>query len=178
MSNSILAYNETNNIHFAAIGLGSNLGDRAANLLRATARLLPFKLVKLSNIYETAAVDYLDQPVFLNMVALLVDQKLPPPLDLLRICLQIENDLGRKRTINKGPRTIDLDLLIYDDLIIDQSNNDPALILPHPRLHTRRFVLTPLAELLPTAVHPQLQLSYQHLLAKLNSTDAVSRYHV
>ena len=161
----------------AAIAFGSNLGDRAANLLRAVDRLLAadINLSRLSNIYETDPVDYLDQPAFLNMVGL-VSGNLPPARVLLSICLKIESDLGRDRIIPKGPRLIDLDLLIYDDLTIEDRSADLDLILPHPRLHERRFVLVPLVELLPQGVHPKLQIGYNDLLEQLQSPGRVARY--
>jgi 2-amino-4-hydroxy-6-hydroxymethyldihydropteridine diphosphokinase len=167
-----------NGDHSAVIGLGSNLGDRAANLLRAIERLLAchIPVSRLSNIYETEPVDYLEQPAFLNMVALLRDAHLPPPRDLLSICLKIEADLGRDRQIPKGPRLIDLDLLIYDDLIFEDRSPDLDLILPHPRMHERRFVLAPLAELLPEEKHPLLQTSYRVLLNDLQSPGQVWLY--
>ncbi|MEW6730296.1 MAG: 2-amino-4-hydroxy-6-hydroxymethyldihydropteridine diphosphokinase [Acidobacteriota bacterium] len=160
--------------HQAVIGLGSNLGDRAAYLLRAITALIAagIRLVNLSSIYETEPVDYLDQPSFLNMIAIAADP-LPDPQDLLSICLKIEADLGRDREITKGPRVIDLDLLIYDDLISEDRSD---LILPHPRLHNRRFVLMPLAELLPHALHPKLKISYTQLLSELRLPGKVFRY--
>ena len=166
---------------FAAIGLGSNLGDRAANLLRAVERLIAAEIdiLRLSSIYETDPVDYLDQPVFLNMVALVGGSRLPDPKDLLAICLKIESDLGRDRIIPKGPRLIDLDLLIYDDLIEDpiaDQRSTGAPILPHPRMHERRFVLVPLVELLPEGIHPKLRLSYKTLLDGLLVKDGVALY--
>jgi len=164
--------------HSAVIGLGSNLGDRAAYLLRAIERLLAcgIPVSRLSSIYETEPVDYLEQPSFLNMAALLKDSRLPAPRDLLSICLKIEADLGRDRQIPKGPRVIDLDLLIYDDLIIEDRSADLDLILPHPRMHERRFVLAPLVELVPEDKHPLLQTSYRTLLNNLQSPGRIWLY--
>ena len=167
--------------HLAAISFGSNLGDRAANILRAVERLLASRinLSRLSNIYETDPVDYLDQPAFLNMVGI-VTGSLPSPIDLLSICLKIESDLGRDRIIPKGPRLIDLDLLIYDDLVLEDRasarSGDLDLILPHPRMHERRFVLVPLVELMPLGVHPRLEIGYSALLERLPVTGKVVRY--
>ena len=154
------------------------MGDRAANLLRAVELILAagLNIKSLSSIYETDPVDYLDQPPFLNMVALVSGHNLPPPLDLLAICLKIETDLGRDRLIPKGPRVIDLDLLIYDDLICEDRSADLDLILPHPRLHERRFVLVPLLELLPAGIHPKLQMSYNELLENLRAPGEVRLY--
>ena len=163
--------------HWAAIGLGSNLGDRAANLLSAITRLIEagIKVVRSSAIYETDPVDYLAQPAFLNMVVLVESTDLPSPQALLSLCLQIENELKRERLIAKGPRTIDLDLLLYDDTILAQTNF-PVLSLPHPRLHERLFVLIPLVELIGDYQHPILGSSYRQLLAQLAVPDKVERY--
>ena len=175
--------------HFAIIGLGSNLGDRAANLLRAISLLIGqgINLIAISNIYETAPEDYLNQPNFLNMIILAADNNLPPPHKLLSLCLEIELELKRERTSPKGPRTIDLDLLIYDDLVITSSSDlvkyypesvgfSLELILPHPRMHERGFVLVPLVEIIPTALHPKLLVSYKNLLEKLDVTGKVNPY--
>jgi 2-amino-4-hydroxy-6-hydroxymethyldihydropteridine diphosphokinase len=164
--------------HLAAIGLGSNLGDRAAYLLRSIERLtaLGVPVTRISRIYESEPVDYLDQPAFLNMVLLAEDLRLPPPKDLLSICLKIEKDLGRDRLIPKGPRVIDLDLLIYDDLIFKDRSDDLDLILPHPRMHERGFVLQPLAELIPQELHPVLNVTYSALLERLQLFGKITLY--
>lgn len=163
--------------HWAAIGLGSNLGDRAAHLLSAITQLIEagIKVVRISAIYETDPVDYLAQPAFLNMVILVEGVDLPSPQALLTLCLQIENRLKRERLIDKGPRTIDLDLLLYDDLVLAESTT-PLLNLPHPRLHERLFVLVPLVELIGDYQHPVLGLSYRQLLAQLAVSDKVELY--
>jgi 2-amino-4-hydroxy-6-hydroxymethyldihydropteridine diphosphokinase len=125
----------------AYIGLGANLGDREA-AIRAAAELIGVD--RLSSIIETEPWGYEDQPRFLNAVAEL-DTELPPRL-LLELLLEVERLLGRERSGPRyGPRTIDLDLLLYGDERIDE----PGLEVPHPRLHERRFVLEPLAELAP-----------------------------
>jgi 2-amino-4-hydroxy-6-hydroxymethyldihydropteridine diphosphokinase len=162
----------------AAIALGSNLGDRAAYLLRAITGLLAagIVLVRASDIYETAPVDYLAQPAFLNQVILVGGAALPAPGALLALLLHLESELGRTRTIARGPRTIDLDLLFYDQCAGTSRHNGLELILPHPRLHTRRFVLAPLAEILPDGLHPVLKCSYRDLLAGVADDAPVSRY--
>ncbi len=144
------------------IGLGSNLGDRAGYLLRAVRGLLAAGLcvTRLSSIYETAPVDVIEQPSFLNMVAELDAIPFTPEQTLARL-LRIEYALGRRRDVPKGPRTIDLDLLLYGDA----QQATELLTLPHPRLHLRHFVLTPLAELAPDLMHPTLNLSIKQLLA-------------
>jgi len=134
------------------IGLGSNLGRRAANLARAR-RLLKeggAEVVAASSIYETEPVDYPDQPWFLNQV-LEIRSELDPP-SLLRTARSIEAALKRAPTVPKGPRTIDIDILFAGGLVVDS----PDLVIPHPRLHLRNFVLIPLAEIAPDFVHPVL----------------------
>jgi 2-amino-4-hydroxy-6-hydroxymethyldihydropteridine diphosphokinase len=132
--------------HHAYIGLGSNLGDRVANVRRALAEVEP---ARASRLLETDPVGYVDQPRFVNAVAL-VETDLAPR-GLLDRLLEIERDLGRTRDGPRfGPRTIDLDLLLYDDLVLDE----PGLTIPHPRMHERRFVLEPLAEIAPGLVVP------------------------
>ncbi len=130
----------------AFIGLGANLGDRAGSLRDAVRRLAEtpgLALGCVSSVYETAAVGVTDQPDFLNAVAEV--QTSLTALDLLGVLLDIENKMGRVRTIRWGPRVIDLDLLLYGDAQIAL----PSLTVPHPRLAERAFVLVPLAEIAP-----------------------------
>ena len=136
----------------AYIGLGSNLGDRAGYLLLAIRGMLDAGLdvIRLSSIYETDPVEYEEQPAFLNMVAELRGSTLPSPEQTLARLLRIEYSLGRVRDVPLGPRTIDLDLLLYDDEVVEE----PGLRIPHPRLHERRFALEPVAELDPSARIP------------------------
>ncbi len=152
----------------AAIALGSNLSSRfgapAENLREAVHRLDDLGTVTaVSRFHETDPVGYTQQPRFTNAVALLDTEV--SALELLRGLLAIEHSMGRDRasTPPKGPRIIDLDLLLYGNLVVD----DPALTLPHPSLHERRFVLVPLAELAPNWQHPMLELSIQQLLQAL-----------
>jgi 2-amino-4-hydroxy-6-hydroxymethyldihydropteridine diphosphokinase len=151
--------------HIAYLGLGSNLGDRAANLLRALKALRDagLSLIALSSIYETEPVDYLDQPDFLNM-AVAVGAPQIEPFSLLKLCLDLEMRLGRERLIPKGARVIDIDLLLIDGITIDEVRDGVALTLPHPRLHLRGFALAPLAEIAPELRHPILGKTIRELL--------------
>lgn len=168
------------------IGLGSNLGDREANLREASSRIQELiKIVRQSSIFETEPVGLIEQPWFLNQV---IEGILP--LDaiqaqaLLSELLKIENDLGRERTIVNGPRLIDIDLLLFGDSVINQSKEDTGcpgidqidLVVPHPRMHTRRFVLEPLCEIAPELVHPIRRKSFREILAALDDASIVRRY--
>jgi 2-amino-4-hydroxy-6-hydroxymethyldihydropteridine diphosphokinase len=161
----------------AYIGLGSNLGDRAANLLRAVAALVvgDLRLASASSIYETEPVDVPDQPVFLNLVVALTAPRLEP-FSLLNFCLATETRLGRKRMIERGARTVDIDLLMLGELVIEETRGGVELILPHPRLHLRRFVLTPLAEIAPHLQHPLLGETMAHLLGGVDDAAGVRVY--
>jgi len=146
----------------AYVSLGSNLGDRAGNLLLAIRgmRDAGLEVTRLSQIYETEPVETFAQPLFLNMVAeLRVNADLDPE-EMMQRLLQVEHSLGRTRDLQKGPRTIDLDLLLYGDQIVDTK----LLTLPHPRFHHRRFALVPLAELCPNFQHPVFHRSIRKLL--------------
>jgi len=161
--------------HIAFIGLGSNLGDREAYLAQARQALSHYgTLERCSSLYETEPVDVRDQPPFLNQVVALRTGR--DPVALLRACQTIERTLGRERLVPKGPRTIDLDLLLYDDRVLAIETDELQLILPHPRLHLRRFVLVPLCEICPDGRHPVLKRSFAELLAELTDAAAVSLY--
>ena len=149
-------------IHSVFIGIGSNVGDRDKHI-RDAVRLLSenFTFVRMSSIYETAAMYNTEQPAFLNAV-LSVRTKLLP-LDVLNILLDVERKLGRVRTVKNAPRTIDLDILLYDDLVVDL----PELKIPHPLMCERRFVLEPLAEIAPGIVHPIVNASILTLCKSL-----------
>ena len=149
----------------AAIALGSNLGDRRDHLVKALERLdahPALSLVAHSSHFETAPMYVLDQPSFVNACALYETE-----LDahaLLELLLEVERELGRVREIDKGPRTIDLDLILLGDLVVD---DPPALVLPHPAMHERRFVLEPLAQIGPRLRHPILEKTVAELLDAL-----------
>ena len=154
----------------AYLSLGSNLGDRADHLRQAIARLAALgQVVAVSSFYETEPVEVTSQPWFLNCVVAL-DTALTPEA-LLDAALAIEQSMGRRRTQFKGPRTIDIDILLIDDAII----HNHRLTLPHPALHERRFVLEPLAELAPALRHPTLQLTVRELLDRLPPGQAVRK---
>jgi 2-amino-4-hydroxy-6-hydroxymethyldihydropteridine diphosphokinase len=150
--------------HTVYIALGTNLGDRLANLHAAIRSLLPeINVLAESHVYETPPWGYEDQPSFLNMVVK-AETELGPE-SLLKYLKQLEVELGREQNFRWGPRLIDLDILFYDDLVI----NTPPLIIPHPRLYERAFVLVPLVDVAPELIHPVLQRSVSQLLGEVDS---------
>jgi 2-amino-4-hydroxy-6-hydroxymethyldihydropteridine diphosphokinase len=144
------------------IGLGSNLGDRRVLLAQGLARLQEkgFHLARESGRYLTEPVDAPPQDWFVNAVA--AGRTPLTPEELLAACQDVEQALGRERVIHHGPRTLDLDILIYGDALRD----GPNLTLPHPHLHERRFVLVPLCELAPELRHPRLHATMRELLER------------
>ena len=156
----------------AYIALGSNLGDRLANLENGRSALgkAGAHLKRASSLFETEPVGFLDQPWFLNRV-LGVETRLSPA-ELLKCCQKIEIAHGRRRSFQNGPRTLDLDILLYDDIVLD----DPELIIPHPRMAERRFVLEPLAEIAPEVYHPVLKKTIRCLLSLCTDPSSVHLY--
>ena len=151
------------------LSLGSNLGDRAKNLQDSIAALrnAGVQVARISSLYETEPLDYLDQPWFLNC-AVEAETELSA-LGLLHALRGIEAQMGSKKLIAKGPRLIDVDILLYGDAVIDT----PELQVPHPRMHLRRFVLEPLAEIAPNVQHPVSHISISELLARTPDKSAV-----
>jgi 2-amino-4-hydroxy-6-hydroxymethyldihydropteridine diphosphokinase len=152
------------------LALGTNLGDRPANLQAAVAAL-PTAVTMLaeSPVYETPPWGFADQPAFLNMV--LKGETHLAPLALLAFLKKLETRLGRTPSLRYGPRKIDIDILFYDDLVLDT----PELTIPHPNLHERSFVLVPLADLAAELVHPVFGKPIREYLAVVDTT-GVKRY--
>jgi 2-amino-4-hydroxy-6-hydroxymethyldihydropteridine diphosphokinase len=147
--------------HTVYLALGSNLGDRFANLKQAIDSLTPQLEVKAkSSVYETPPWGFEDQPKFLNQVVKAKTYLDPEPL--LKHLKRLEVALGRQASFPNGPRLIDMDILFYDDLILNTS----SLVIPHPRLHERGFVLLPLMELSPDLVHPLSKKSVREMAAQ------------
>lgn len=145
------------------LALGTNLGDRDANLARARELILSKALIlETSPIYITPPWGYEDQPDFLNQV--LKVQTRMAPRRLLRFLKKVESKMGRIKTFRNGPRLIDIDILFYGQRVIEEND----LCIPHPRLHERAFVLVPLNDIAPDFVHPVLKLSVEAMLSKID----------
>jgi len=144
------------------LSLGSNIGDRAGNLNAAIDRLRSVgEIIQVSSFYETEPVEFAAQAWFLNCVIALDTEKTPQ--ELLASILDIEQQMGRRRAQKKGPRVIDIDILLFGNLIVDE----PGLTIPHPAMHERRFVVEPLTEVAPDVRHPMLDRTIQELLDAL-----------
>lgn len=156
------------------IGLGSNLGERLQNLSAAVSGLegAGVRTTLRSSVYRTEPVGVVGQDEFLNQ-AIGCETGLSPEA-LLRACLEVERSMGRLRTLERGPRVIDLDLLLYGQ----ERRDGPGILVPHPRMHLRRFVLVPLAEIAPLARHPGLALTVQELLTRCVDRSRVERVTV
>ena len=154
------------------LSLGSNVGERESNL-RAAIEALPavgVRVTRVSAFYETEPVDYLEQAWFLNCVVEGETKK--TAVELLRSLREIERQMGSKKVVAKGPRLIDMDILLYGQETIETSE----LQVPHPRMHLRRFVLVPLAEIAPEVRHPTLNKAAQELLEETTDRSAVRRW--
>ena len=142
--------------------MGSNIGNREGNLRAAIERLRELgNVTAISSLYETEPVEFTEQPWFLNCVVALETER--TPRELLEGMLEIERAMGRERIQPKGPRVIDLDIVLFGEQIVEE----PQLEIPHPAMHLRRFVLEPLAEIAPEAKHPRLNQKARQILADL-----------
>lgn len=151
---------------FVYLALGTNLGDRSANLRAAVAALPPkVEVSNESRIYETPPWGFENQPAFLNMA--IKGRTNLEPQSLLRHLKELEVQLGREQSFRWGPRLIDIDILFYDDLVVDTL----SLVIPHPRLQERAFVLVPLADLAPDLVHPILEKTVKEMLADVDASN-------
>ena len=152
------------------LSLGSNLGDRSLHLQQAIIKLGELgKVAAVSSFYDTEPVELTSQPWFLNCVAKLDTEKMPR--QLMAAILAIEQEMGRQRKQPKGPRTIDIDVLLFGSSIIDI----PTITVPHPKLHQRRFVLEPLAEIAPEVRHPVLKRTAREMRDALPAGQTVKR---
>jgi 2-amino-4-hydroxy-6-hydroxymethyldihydropteridine diphosphokinase len=154
----------------AYLSLGSNLGDREGQIRDAIRRLeATGRVVAISSLYETEPMEVTDQPWFLNCAIALETDRTPE--QLMADILSIENHMGRKRIQKKGPRSIDVDILLYADVVIDSAD----LTIPHPAMQQRRFVLAPLAEIAAEAWHPVLRRRVRELLEALPAGQAIRK---
>jgi 2-amino-4-hydroxy-6-hydroxymethyldihydropteridine diphosphokinase len=155
------------------LSLGSNVGDREAQLREALACLQrKGRIVAVSSFYETEPVEFTDQAWFLNCAVAL--ETTDTPAQLMAAILRFEQEMGRQRIQRKGPRSIDIDILLFGDTMLDT----PALTVPHPAMQERRFVLQPPAEIAPAVLHPVLKKTMQELLDALPAGQTVRKYQV
>jgi dihydroneopterin aldolase/2-amino-4-hydroxy-6-hydroxymethyldihydropteridine diphosphokinase len=154
----------------AFIGIGSNVGDKTANCQTAIEYLAEAgRIIEVSSFYYTEPVGYKEQEDFINAAATLETNC--SPAELLAICHAIEDRLGRRRTVRWGPRTVDLDILLYGDLVVSR----PDLVIPHPLMAMRKFVLAPLVEIAPEVMHPLLNKTMLQLLSDLQNSHTVMK---
>jgi 2-amino-4-hydroxy-6-hydroxymethyldihydropteridine diphosphokinase len=161
--------------NFAYLSLGSNIGDRESHLRDAMAHLqAEGHILTVSSFYETEPVEFTDQAWFLNCAVALQTSETPD--QLLAAILHIEQEMGRRRTQEKGPRTIDIDILLFHDAIAgDVTSDSPELTIPHPAMQQRRFVLEPLAEIAADLRHPVLKQTIRELLDQLPAGQSVRK---
>ena len=153
------------------LSLGSNVGYREAQLREAEGRLGKLgRVIAISSFYETEPVEFTEQPWFLNCTVELESSLTPE--ELMIAILGIEEQMGRRRVQNKGPRSIDIDILLFGDAIVESSE----VTIPHPAMQQRRFVLEPLAEIAPEAVHPLLKKTIRELLDRLPPGQSVKKF--
>ena len=156
--------------HTVYLSLGTNMGDRAANLKQAVTSLTPQMTVKKkSEVYETPPWGYTEQDAFLNQVVMATTYLEPEPL--LKHLKRLEVALGREATFRYGPRLIDIDILFYDDLVLET----PLLTIPHPHVYDRGFVLVPLMDIAPEFVHPVTKIKVSEMIA-LTNTEGIVPY--
>jgi len=156
--------------NLAYLSIGSNLGNREQNLRIAVQKLgLIGTVLSVSSRYETEPVEFTDQPMFLNSAVAL--ETSADPAHLIKELIDIERGMGRERIQRKGPRTVDLDILLFGDQIV----NTDKLTIPHPAMQHRRFVLEPLAEIAPEVMHPVLKKTVGELLRQLPAGQSVRR---
>lgn len=154
----------------AYLSLGSNVGERRANLERAIAQMAPLGEVRaVSSFYETEPVERTDQPWFLNCAVALASELMPK--QLMAKLLAIERSQGRRRAPGKGPRVIDIDIVLFGNSVVDTAR----LTIPHPAMHQRRFVLEPLAEIAAEARHPVFKRTVKELRDALGAGQVVRR---
>jgi 2-amino-4-hydroxy-6-hydroxymethyldihydropteridine diphosphokinase len=154
----------------AYISLGSNIGDRQKYLREAVAHLgVNNRVLRTSSLYETEPVEFTRQAWFLNCAVAIETEK--SPTELMASLLSIELELGRRRLQRKGPRTIDMDILLFEDTVVES----PNLVVPHPAMQQRRFVLDPMAEIAPDVVHPVLKKTMRELLTELPAGQVVRK---
>ena len=152
------------------LSLGSNVGDRSAQLRDALGRLSAIgHVVAVSSVYETEPMEFTQQPWFLNCAVLLETDKTPQ--ELMTAILGIEEEMGRRPVQKKGPRSIDIDILLFGDMIMESKD----LTIPHPAMHQRRFVLEPLAEIAPEVLHPAFKRTIRELLDALPEGQVVRK---
>ena len=157
--------------NLAYLSLGSNVGDRAANLQAAIDHLSSLgQVTATSSFYETEPVEFIAQPWFLNCAVALDTEKMPT--QVIEAILDIERQMGRRRLQNKGPRMIDIDILLFGDVVVDTRE----LTIPHPALQQRRFVLEPMVEIAPEACHPLLHRTMRQLRDALPPGQTVRRF--